>query len=219
MSDDLIEARRDYSAGTLSSAQLAESPIEQFRHWMQDARDAKILDATAMAVATADKQGQPHVRIVLLKKFDASGFVWYTYQASDKGKQLAENPQASILFYWRELERQVRIEGPVSKLDPNDADEYFYSRPEGSRFSAAVSIQSEPVANRAVLENKVAELHRQYPDGNVPRPDIWGGYKLSPTRFEFWQGRDDRLHDRFIYTPDNESAPGSNSWHTQRLSP
>lgn len=215
MSDDLIESRRDYTASTLSRTELNDSPVEQFRLWMQHARDAKILDASAMALATADTQGQPHVRVVLLKKFDENGFVWYTYQESDKGTQLAENPQASILFYWRELERQVRIEGPVTKLDPNDADAYFYSRPEGSRFSAAASIQSSMVTNRAVLEEKVAMLHNEFPDGNVPRPDVWGGYVLKPARYEFWQGRADRLHDRFIYA----KKDSNNTWQTHRLSP
>jgi len=214
MSDDIIEPRRDYTTDTLRAEQLADSPIQQFRQWMQQARDANIIDASAMALATADQSGQPHVRMVLLKKFDESGVVWYTYQESDKGAQLAENPHASVLFYWRELERQVRIEGPVTKLGASDGDEYFYSRPEGSRFSAAASIQSSPVENRQILESKVAELHKLHPDGNVPRPTVWGGYLLNPTRFEFWQGRADRLHDRFIFTKD---APGN--WNTQRLSP
>jgi len=220
MSDELIESRRDYTAHTLSRSELDASPIEQFRAWMQHARDAKILDASAMALATADAQGQPHMRMVLLKRFDQKGFVWYTYQQSDKGAQLADNPQASILFYWRELERQVRIEGPVTRLDPDDADEYFYSRPEGSRFSAAASIQSSVVNNRAVLEEKVAQLHQQHPDGNVPRPDVWGGYSLQPERYEFWQGRADRLHDRFIYLKTagvQQTDPVQ--WQTQRLSP
>ncbi len=214
MSDDLIEERRDYSANTLSANELAETPVEQFKNWMKQAQDAKIMDASAMALATADELGQPHVRMVLLKQVDESGFVWFTYQKSDKGAQLAKNPQASLLFYWRELERQVRIEGPVVTLDPKDADEYFYSRPEGSRFSAAASIQSAPVTNRSELENKVAALHKQYPDGNVPRPAVWGGYQLQPVRFEFWQGRDDRLHDRFIYEKNQ-----AGSWSPQRLSP
>lgn len=230
MTEDLIEPRRDYTADTLSRSELQASPIEQFRHWMQHARDAKILDASAMAIATADKLGQPHVRMVLLKKFDQNGFVWYTYQESDKGAQLAENPKASILFYWRELERQVRIEGSVVRLDPADADEYFYTRPEGSRFSAAASTQSALVSNRGELEQKVAELHQQYPDGNVPRPAVWGGYSLQPERFEFWQGRADRLHDRFVYLKDNNAKENSadqntvdqntvDQWRTQRISP
>lgn len=215
MSNDLIEPRRDYTAHTLSSSELCDSPFEQFERWMQQARDQKIIDATAMALATADATGQPHVRIVLLKKFNQSGFAWYTYQQSDKGRQLADNPNASLLFYWRELERQVRIEGTVTLLDPKDADEYFYSRPEGSRFSAAASIQSAPVANRAELEDKVSALHNQYPDGQVPRPEVWGGYLLKPARFEFWQGRADRLHDRFVYLENGSS----NNWTTQRISP
>jgi len=215
MSDELIEPRRDYTANTLSRSELAATPVEQFQHWMQQARDARILDASAMALATADKAGQPHVRIVLLKKFDETGFCWYTYQQSDKGAQLAENQQASLLFYWRELERQIRIEGSVTRLDPADADEYFYSRPEGSRFSAAASIQSAVVSSRTELEEKVSALHKQFPDGNVPRPDVWGGYRLKPARFEFWQGRADRLHDRFVYQKEDNDT----QWQTQRLSP
>lgn len=211
--DSLIEPRRDYTADTLRRADLADDPVEQFRHWLRDARDRKIKDATAMSVATSDSRGQPHSRMVLLKHFDTSGFVWYTYQESDKARQLGENPQAALLFYWCDLERQVRIEGAVERLDPADADEYFYSRPEGSRFSAAASVQSAPVDNRDVLEARVAALHERYPDGNVPRPEVWGGFRLKPARFEFWQGRADRLHDRFIFEPSGAS------WRAQRLSP
>jgi len=214
--DDLIEARRDYTANSLRRADLSESPVDQFTHWLQQARDAKLIDATAMAVATAGADGQPHSRIVLLKHFDAKGFIWYTYQESNKGQEIAENPKASILFYWRELERQVRIEGSVTQLDPALADEYFYSRPEGSRFSAAASVQSQAVENRAVLEERVADLHKAHPDGSVQRPDVWGGYQLIPHRLEFWQGRADRLHDRFIYTRDSES---SDDWTITRLQP
>ena len=212
---DLIEARRDYTADTLRRADLADDPFKQFTRWLQDARDRKILDATAMTLSTADSSGQPHSRVVLLKKFDENGFIWYTYQESDKASQLAENPQAALLFYWCALERQVRIEGSVEKLDPAEADDYFYSRPEGSRFSAAASTQSQPVDNRDVLEKRVAALHTQYPDGNVPRPDVWGGYRIVPQRLEFWQGRADRLHDRFIF---ERSDPGA-SWSIGRIQP
>ena len=214
--DDLIEARRDYTANSLRRENLASTPLDQFTQWLQEARDAKLIDATAMVVATASANGQPHSRVVLLKQFDESGFVWYTYQDSDKGQQIAENPQASILFYWKELERQVRIEGAVTKLDPSLADEYFYSRPEGSRFSAAASVQSQPVENRGVMEERVTKLHEQHPDGNVPRPAVWGGYLLKPVRLEFWQGRADRLHDRFIYTRDNVT---NQNWDLSRLQP
>ena len=212
---DLIEPRRDYTADTLRRDDLADGPILQFTHWLQDARDQKILDATAMTLCTADKTGQPHARVVLLKKFDDNGFVWYTYQESDKARQLSENPKASLLFYWCALERQVRIEGTVTKLDPAEADEYFYSRPEGSRFSAAASIQSQPVDNRDILEQRVAQLHEQHPDGNVPRPDAWGGYRIVPHRLEFWQGRADRLHDRFIFERANFNDP----WSIGRIQP
>lgn len=211
----LIEERRDYTANTLRRKQLAKDPVAQFTLWLQDARDAKLKDATAMMLSTADAQGQPHSRVVLLKHFDEEGFSWYTYQESDKARQLAANPRASLLFYWSALERQVRIEGTVEMLDPKNAETYFQSRPEGSRFSAAASIQSSPVANRAVLEQRVAELHREHPNGNVPRPDAWGGYRIRPHRLEFWQGRADRLHDRFIYETD-DSPQG---WSIQRISP
>lgn len=211
----LIEERRDYTANTLRGKDLSSSPVTQFTQWLQDARDEKILDATAMMLSTSDSTGQPHSRVVLLKNFDDEGFVWYTYQESDKARQIQENPKASILFYWCALERQVRIEGTVEKLDPADADEYFYSRPEGSRFSAAASVQSSPVDNREVLEQRVRELHEQYPDGNVPRPAVWGGYRLRPHRLEFWQGRADRLHDRFIF----ERSSANTDWSIQRISP
>lgn len=214
--DELIEARRDYTANTLRRRDLAQAPLAQFTHWLEDARGAKLIDATAMVVATADQNGQPHSRVVLLKQFDDAGFVWYTYQDSDKGQQIAENPQACILFYWRELERQVRIEGAVTKLDPALADEYFYSRPEGSRFSAAASEQSQPVNDRHEMQQRVDQLHTEYPDGDVPRPTVWGGYRLSPVRFEFWQGRADRLHDRFIYT---RKTTETSDWSITRLQP
>lgn len=212
---ELIEPRRDYTADTLRRVDLAQDPFTQFTHWLQDAREQKILDATAMSVSTVDKRGQPHSRIVLLKSFDEQGFVWYTYQKSDKAQQLDDNPKVALLFYWSALERQVRIEGTVEKLDPNDADDYFYSRPEGSRFSAAASVQSAPVSGRDKLEARVEELKKQYPDANVPRPEVWGGYRIRPHRLEFWQGRSDRLHDRFIF----ERETSSSDWSVGRISP
>lgn len=211
----LIEPRRDYTADSLRREDLASTPVAQFERWLQDARDKKILDATAMILATAGEDAQPHSRVVLLKHFDEAGFVWYTNQGSDKAIEIEQNAKACLLFYWCALERQVRIEGTVEKLDPAAADEYFYSRPEGSRFSAAASSQSKAVASRQVLEAAVEQLHKQYPDGNVPRPDNWGGFRLSPHRFEFWQGRADRLHDRFIAVAG--SQPGA--WEFTRLAP
>ncbi|MFK7856384.1 MAG: pyridoxamine 5'-phosphate oxidase [Granulosicoccus sp.] len=211
----LIEARRDYTASTLRRNDLAPNPFSQFTQWLQDARDQQILDATAMSLSTVDSDGQPHSRIVLLKSFDEQGFIWYTYQQSDKAQQIEDNPQAALLFYWCALERQVRIEGRVEKLDPADADDYFYSRPEGSRFSAAASVQSKPVSGRDVLEARVEQLREQYPDGNVPRPEVWGGYRIRPKRIEFWQGRADRLHDRFVF----EQAGHESNWSINRISP
>ena len=215
--DGLIEARRQYQHATLSREQLHEEPLTQFENWLRDARDAKLIDATAMALTTVDAANRPHTRIVLLKQYDANGFAWFTDQHSAKGQQLAGNNAACILFYWRELERQVRIEGHVDKLDPAEADDYFYSRPDGSRFSAAASKQSSEVSNRQQLEQRVEELNRQYPDGNVPRPEHWGGYKLKPDYFEFWQGRNDRLHDRFSYS--STTSQDSPAWSVARLSP
>ena len=219
--DALIEARRDYTADTLRRSDLAATPLAQFTRWLADARARKLVDATAMSVATAGADGQPHSRMVLLKHFDAAGFVWYTYQESDKARQLAANPRAALLFYWCALERQVRIEGRVARLDPANADAYFHSRPEGSRFSAAASVQSAPIADRGVLERRVAALRERHPDGAVPRPDAWGGYRLEPARFEFWQGRADRLHDRFAYLRPERGAEttGRDDWRVQRLSP
>ena len=216
--DSLIEPRRDYTADTLRRDDLAADPVEQFRRWLGDARERKILDATAMMLATVDAEGRPHSRVVLLKRFDADGFVWYTYQESDKARQLEANPRAALLFYWCALERQVRIEGAVERLDPAGADEYFHSRPEGSRFSAAASVQSSPVENREVLERRVAELHEKHPDGNVPRPEAWGGYRVRPERFEFWQGRKDRLHDRFEFRREPDTGD-ADAWRVTRLQP
>ena len=214
MSDkDLIEQRRDYSSNSLRASQLNDSPVKQFEKWLADAREAKLIDATAMTLSTSGADSQPRSRVVLLKAFDDAGFCWYTDQQSQKGQDLQENPLACLLFYWRELERQVRIEGTVQKLSDGDADHYFNSRPEGSRFSAASSHQSQTVENRAQLEATVASMHEQYPDGNVPRPNRWGGYQLQPSRFEFWQGRANRLHDRLVY--EQEGA----SWKIVRLAP
>lgn len=213
--DELIEVRRQYEHTTLSRQQLKADPMAQFENWLKQAREAKLIDATAMALTTVDSAHRPHTRMVLLKQFDSSGFVWFTDQSSAKGQQLAANNHACILFFWRELERQVRIEGRVEKLGVSEGDEYFYSRPDGSRFSAASSRQSTIVENRQQLEQQVTDLHKQYPDGNVPRPERWGGYKLVPDYFEYWQGRNDRLHDRFCY----QTADDASDWSVARMSP
>lgn len=207
------DTRRDYEAPPLRRDSLAGDPLEQFERWFGDAAGADLQDATAMALATAGADGQPSVRIVLLKHFDAAGFCFYSDYRSGKGRDLAENPLASCLFHWREFERQVRLSGPVSKLDADDASAYFASRPADSRFSAAASHQSATIASREALEARVAELRQRHPDGQVPRPADWGGYRLQPHSYEFWQGREGRLHDRFRYRWAGEA------WRIERLQP
>lgn len=210
---DHRQIRRDYGAHELRREQLDEDPLKQFGVWLKSALDAKLVDATAMTLATVDALGQPSARIVLLKHHSRAGFSWYTSYASPKARELAQNPKAALLFYWREFERQVRISGTVSKLSRQDAETYFASRPEESRLAAAVSGQSSPIENRRALLAKVDAMASQYPQGNVPTPADWGGYILRPASFEFWQGREGRLHDRFKYSPMGQS------WQIERLQP
>lgn len=211
---DQRDNRREYAAHWLRRSNLAEDPLAQFQRWFAEALEAGIKDATAMALATADERAAPSVRIVLLKHFDEHGFCWYTDYRSQKGRELERNPQASGLFHWRELDRQVRVSGMVEKLDPRTATAYFETRPDDSRFSAAASCQSQPVDERATLEARVAELRRRFSDGRVPRPEAWGGYRLIPHTYEFWQGREGRLHDRFRFTLNEDGA-----WVAERLQP
>lgn len=214
MSKGLHSERRDYSVMSLTRKDLKPDPHEQFDAWMNDALGANILDTTAMTLATVSPYGWPQARIVLLKEFSEKGLVWFTNKQSQKGDELAHSPKASLLFYWRPLERQVRITGVVGEIDATVSAKYFHSRPEESRFSAAVSEQSKPVANRHVLEDKVEQLRQKYPDGKVPCPAHWGGYILKADNFEFWQGRPSRLHDRFRYLRQDDG-----NWKIDRLSP
>jgi len=210
---DLSDVRRDYESHGITRKEMDPDPFVQFGRWLQRARDLELLDATAMTLATANTDGQPSARIVLLKHFDDDGFCWYADSRSQKGAELDANPQAALLFHWRDLSRQVRVHGTVEKLPAEDAEKYFLMRPEGSRFSAAASMQSAVVDGRSSLEDEVLRLRAAYPDGDVPRPQAWCGYLLTPTYFEFWQGQGDRLHDRITYQP---AAAG---WITQRISP
>lgn len=196
---DLSDVRRDYEAHGISRKDMDPDPFLQFGQWLQRARDLELLDATAMTLATADAAGQPSARIVLLKHFDAEGFCWYTDSRSLKGRDLEINPNAALLFHWRDLSRQVRVHGQARAMPSEDAEKYFLMRPEGSRFSAAASNQSSAIESRSLLEDEVLHLRAAYPDGDVPRPEAWIGYRLVPEYFEFWQGQDDRLHDRIIY--------------------
>ncbi len=196
----------------LRRADLDPDPLRQFAAWFTQAADA-VAAPEAVVLATATSAGAPSARMVLLKGFDQRGFVFYTNYFSRKGQEIAQNPRAALLFHWTPLGRQVRIEGVVHRIDAAESDAYFRTRPPGSRLSAAASPQSRPVANRDVLEAAVAELASRHPDGDVPRPDEWGGLRLVASRFEFWQHGDDRLHDRFRYRREGEI------WTVERLGP
>jgi pyridoxamine 5'-phosphate oxidase len=196
----------------LRRADLDPDPLRQFAAWFTQAADA-VAAPEAVVLATATSAGAPSARMVLLKGFDQRGFVFYTNYFSRKGQEIAQNPRAALLFHWTPLGRQVRIEGAVHRIDAAESDAYFRTRPPGSRLSAAASPQSRPVANRDVLEAAVAELASRHPDGDVPRPEEWGGLRLVASRFEFWQHGDDRLHDRFRYRREGEI------WTVDRLGP
>lgn len=189
-------------------------PLEQFRRWYVEAQGCGFLEPTAVALATASIDGRPGLRMVLLKDYGADGFVFYSNYASRKGEELKANPQASLLWWWDRLYRQVRVDGVVEKLGRTESEDYFHTRPRGSQISALASPQSRPLADRATLEARVAELEKQYADAEIPLPADWGGYRLRPQRYEFWQGRRDRLHDRLCYQRDDNAR-----WHIERIGP
>ena len=210
---DLTEVRREYESRRLHKHEMDPDPVAQFGHWLEQALGHELHEATAMTLATVSSDGQPSARMVLLKHFDRHGFCWYTDSRSRKGQHLRDNVRAALLFHWRDLSRQIRIEGPVMPLPVEEAEAYFQSRPEGSRFSAAASHQSSEIASRETLDTEVERLRAAYPDGKVPRPDAWIGYRLEPGYFEFWQGQLSRQHDRITYTRQ------ADSWVMARLSP
>jgi pyridoxamine 5'-phosphate oxidase len=197
----------------LTRSNLAEDPLEQFRRWFADARESELAAPEAMALATATPSGAPSVRMVLLKGADESGFTFYTGYASRKAGELDANPYAALLFHWAPLGRQVRIEGVVERVPPEESDAYFATRPRGAQLAASASRQSSVLESRDELDGRVSELARAYEGRDVPRPDHWGGYRLVPEAYEFWQHRDDRMHDRFRYERD------AGGWTRQRLSP
>ncbi|MFT5722874.1 MAG: pyridoxamine 5'-phosphate oxidase [Motiliproteus sp.] len=198
--DDLSAIRREYRSEPFTESELDADPIKQFARWFTQHRQLDPDNATVMVLATASAEGSPAARIVLLKHYDADGFGWYSDYGSHKGQALATNPHAELLFYWPELDRQVRISGPVRRLDRANAQRYFSERPRGSQLSAAASEQSQPVADREQLTQQVDALSARYTDEAIPCPERWGGYQLEPQRYEFWQGRENRLHDRLVYT-------------------
>jgi pyridoxamine 5'-phosphate oxidase len=209
----VADLRKDYGQASLDENGVADDPTVQFTRWFEEAIKAEVNEPNAMSVATVDTDGRPSSRIVLVKQFDERGFTWYTNYDSQKGKQLADKPFAALLFFWSELERQVRIEGRVERTTAEESDKYFNSRPLKSRLSAIASEQSAPIASRAALEHNYEEVARQYGEA-PPRPSHWGGFRLVPERIEFWQGRRSRFHDRIVYTRQEDG-----SWTRQRLQP
>lgn len=210
--NNLKNMRLNYEQGQLLESNLEMNPFELFRKWFDQAVEAKVIEPNAMTIATATKDGIPSARVVLLKGFDETGFVFYTNYHSRKGKELNDNPFAAILFWWREFERQIRIEGKIKKISRKESEEYFNQRPLKSRYGTLASEQSEIIENREVLEKRFIDLEKQY-GANPPTPENWGGYKLIPAKFEFWQGRTSRLHDRICYHKEN------NNWKIFRLQP
>jgi len=211
---DISDFRREYTRAGLSRDALAAHPIEQFEQWFQQATEAGVEEVNAMQLATVSKQGMPTIRTVLLKAFDTQGFVFYTNYNSQKASQMGDNPQVAVLLFWKELERQIEITGRAQKIPAIESAKYFNSRPRGSQIGAWVSEQSQAIPSRTWLEQKLSNLKQQFGDGDIPLPAFWGGYRIVPETFEFWQGRPSRLHDRFEYRRQVD-----NSWHIERLSP
>lgn len=212
---DLGELREQYQGEGIDGTDLADDPIVQFQRWFDEVRSAGYWEPNAMVVSTIDDAGRPTARNVLLKAFDPRGFVFYTNYQSAKGQHLIARPGVALTFSWIELRRQVRIEGLAQKLSAAESDAYFASRPRGSQLGAWASAQSTPVADRAALDDQWAKAERRFADGEVPRPPHWGGFLVRPDAFEFWQGRQNRLHDRFRYT----AAVDGEGWTRQRLAP
>jgi pyridoxamine 5'-phosphate oxidase len=215
---EFAELRENYQRAALRRADLLDDPIEQFRQWFDDALDSGVQETNAMSLATADADGRPSVRTVLLKGIEAGGFEFFTNYESRKGRELDANPHAALVFLWKLVERQICIRGRIDKLDREASEKYFRCRPYGSRIGAWVSPQSEAITDHQWLQHRVEEFEKKYPDtgkaDDVPLPDNWGGYRLMPEAFEFWQGRPNRLHDRFGYQLDDQGQ-----WQISRLSP
>jgi len=212
---DLSAFRRDYLRGGLSRIDLEIDPMVQFTKWFEQAQQTDISDSTAMTLATVNSKGQPSQRTVLLKYYDENGFVFFTNFSSRKAGEMKANQQVSIIFVWLDLERQIIINGSAEKISAAESAKYFLSRPKESQMAAWVSSQSHPVSSRQMLMQKFQEVKIKIGEGKVPLPSFWGGYRVNPIEIEFWQGRKNRLHDRFLYTKDSES----DVWSHERLAP
>ncbi|MCG8352179.1 MAG: pyridoxamine 5'-phosphate oxidase [Chloroflexales bacterium] len=208
------QARKEYADSEFDETSVAPDPFQQFQLWFDAAAQNQIQEPNAMTLATVGVDGRPAARMVLLKDFDERGFVFYTNYESRKGQELARFPWAALVFWWGALDRQVRIEGQVERVAAEESDTYFQSRPAGSRLGAWTSPQSQVIDGRAILEQRLTELERQYADQPIPRPPHWGGYRLVPTLVEFWQGRLNRLHDRLCYRRNSDG-----NWQIERLAP
>ena len=211
---DLEALRRNYTGGRLSSDELERDPFKQFELWFQQAYQSNLREPNAMSLATATAQAKPSLRTVLLKYFDREGFVFFTNYSSKKAVQIRENPYVSLLFLWLALERQVIIEGKARKISAAESFKYFATRPRGSQLGAWCSQQSSIISSRKLLEMKFEEMKRKFSNREIPLPSSWGGYRVIPISFEFWQGREDRLHDRFLYCLQEDGT-----WEIQRLAP
>jgi pyridoxamine 5'-phosphate oxidase len=210
----VADIRKDYKLQSLNEQDSLPDPFRQFDKWWKEALHSGVDEVNAMTLATASGDGMPDARIVLLKGFDDRGYTFFTNYESSKGRQLLENPRASLVFFWKELERQVRISGLVVQVSAKESDEYFHSRPEGSRIGAWASPQSEVIKSREWLEENEKRALSEFSDHIIDRPPHWGGYRVKPTRIEFWQGRPNRLHDRLLYT-----LQGNGNWKIERLAP
>ena len=213
MTASLGDLRREYAQAALDAATLDPDPVAQFRRWYADAERVQLVEPNAMTLATADASGRPSARVVLLKSIDARGLVFFTDYRSRKARELTANPRAALTFLWKELERQVRVAGIVETVTRAESAAYFRTRPRGSRLGAWASEQSAVLPDRSALEREVARLGAQFPSDEIPLPPHWGGYRVLPDEFEFWQGRENRLHDRFRY------ARIGDGWRIERLSP
>lgn len=210
----LSDIRTDYKKLKLDEHDMAKDPIEQFKRWFEEVIESQVTEPNAMTLATADENGIPSARIVLLKKIEDGGFYFFTNYKSRKGKELAENKHVALVFFWKELERQVRILGSVKKAEEKISDAYYFSRPRGSQLGAWTSHQSEQISSREVLKAEMAALEKKFENKSITRPPFWGGYRVEPREIEFWQGRPSRLHDRLVYRLSENSG-----WDLFRLSP